>query len=87
MMAFYGLTDDQILQMPIKRFWLLNSNLPRIQAADHRMMLSTIACARHGELISSRGSELDDVVGTVIVADAPRDRDAIKKLKALSGAK
>lgn len=32
MIHFYGLSDRQVLEMPVTRFWLLNRSIDRIQA-------------------------------------------------------
>lgn len=69
--------------MPIKRFWLLSENVTRIQASEHRMLLSTIACSRHGEMLSERSAQLDESVGVVVLKNEKRDRDAARVLKEL----
>jgi len=83
-MAFYGLTDEHLLRMPINRFWLLESNIQKLQAErDIRQMRLLLGAqsTQTRELAEQLSSEL----GTVVIETNPdRDVEGIKRLKQLA---
>lgn len=82
-MAFYGMSDLDLLDMPIQRFWLLESNVSRIQAErDTRALRVSLGQHNPQEVMQTLATEM----GTVYVETHPaRDENATSTLKALSG--
>lgn len=84
-MAFYALTDRQILEMPVGRFWMLERNIGRIQAENDLRSVNVVS-APHVKSPQEIQSRLTEELGTVIVLNHKRDDDANKRLLALGGA-
>lgn len=66
-MAFYAMTDEQILKMPVTRFWLLNRSIDRI-SAERDLRLARVM----GSITSQEGAEalferLDQEMGKIAV--------------------
>jgi hypothetical protein len=81
-MADYGLSDKQLLEMPIKRFWLLDKNVVRIRAErDFRSL--AISCAPHAKDITELHAKLTEELQAPVELNMERDPDATSKLKNL----
>jgi hypothetical protein len=90
-MRFYGLSDERLLKMPLRRFWLLNKNIDRLRAEEDLRMLSVALHAASGESAGDLSEKLMKQMGTVVEfdeakraltqANAERDRDGLMALK------
>ena len=76
-----------IMDMPIRAFWVFNSNVNRLRAEDDMRQLQVLASAQSGEGYEDCMSGLKEELGTPTVhLDNRRDADAIDQLKnALNG--
>jgi hypothetical protein len=83
---FYGLSDTQVLDMPINRFWMLNTNIDRISAQeDYRAARAHMASQSTKDGIQSYFDGLTKEMGTVIVRDDTKpDYEGIERLKGLA---
>jgi hypothetical protein len=85
-MAFYALSDDHVLAMPIKRFWLLSSMIDRVQAMDaQRSLYIAQTAAAGGEAAKSEYARLTRKIGAIVTKVDVPDHNAINRLKALAG--
>lgn len=85
-MRFYGLSDTHIFDMPINRFWLLNSNIDRISAQeDFRKARANMTSQATKEGIHEYFDGLSKEMGTIVVRDETQpDYEGIEKLKRLA---
>lgn len=85
-MAFYSLTDEHLLQMPAKRFWLLEKNIGRLNAEFDLRQLNVISAPnlKNPQDVQQR---LVEELGTIIIVNAKRDEDAADRLRLLGGAR
>lgn len=83
-MAHYGLSDAQVLDMPIRRFWLFSDSIDRMNAADDLRAIRVAAAAFSQEAYKSTTEKLLKTLGEVVVTNGQtRDREGIKELKAM----
>lgn len=78
-MAFYGMTDVQLFDMPIKRFWLLNQSIERIEA-QRAIRNLTVAAAAQGSATEVRDAFLAEM-GAVVIGAAKMDKEGLNSLK------
>jgi len=85
-MRFYGLSDQQVFDMPINRFWLLNSNVDRISAQeDYRAARTNMVSQSTKDGVREYFDGLSKELGTIIVRDEREpDLEGIQRLKKLS---
>jgi hypothetical protein len=85
-MRFYGLSDTHVLDMPINRFWLLNSQVDRISAQeDYRSARANMVSQSTKEGVRDYFDGLSKELGTIIVRDETQpDYEGIQKLKRLA---
>lgn len=48
MIRFFHLTDERVLQMPVRRFFALSRQIPRLEAEETLLRVSTIGAAVGG---------------------------------------
>lgn len=91
-MHFYSQTNDEVMRLPIKTFWLMHANIDRIKAQeDMRSLTVSIGAQAGGEAVKSIRQQLIVEAGTIVKAapadplDAQRDEKGFAELKALSG--
>ena len=86
-MHFYGLSDRHVLDMPIRRFWLLVKNINRISAErDMRTLtVTTVAAQGNDEARKSYRSQLILEMGTVVKGEDKLDREGWAELKRMAG--
>lgn len=80
-MSFYQMKFEDVLSIPISRFWFLSDNMERIEAEKNISLLTTIACSRHSESMESRMDNLKQSLGQVVIRKPFRDSRAIQELK------
>ncbi|MCG5512861.1 hypothetical protein [Ectothiorhodospira shaposhnikovii] len=85
---FYRMTDDQVLAMPVRRFWLMNANINRIQAEGdlRQLVLLTTAQAADGDVREKQRQALVAEMGNVMVMNRREelDRSGLELLRAMS---
>ena len=89
-MHFYGLSDLDLLAMPVRRFWLLNKSVDRI-VAEQAIQSAVIAVqTQSGDSFSDLMKGLRKQMGQVVVLDRARkgvaeklDREGLDKLRLL----
>ncbi len=69
MMRFYGLSDEQVLQMPVRRFWLLHKNVDRIAAEEDIRVAAIAASVQSGESFNELMNGLRKQMGEVVIID------------------
>jgi len=92
-MAFYGLSDRDVLAMPAPRFWLLNRTIDRL-AAERSIATAMIAAqvqSNEGftELIQGLQKQLGKIVEmdqVAVIQSAQLDREGLHALKSLGKA-
>ena len=86
---FYGMNYREVMGLPIRAFWLLNSNVVRLMAErDLRTLQVASSAQQQGEAISHIRENLVIELGEVVVMDpiasAVRDQDGFNELKAMT---
>ena len=83
-MSFYSLSDEQVLKMPVGRFWLLEKNVARIQAESDIRNVNVVSVphVKNGQEVQNR---LIEELGTIVVMNHKRDDNASQRLMALGG--
>lgn len=86
-MHFYGLTDERVLSMPARRFWLLVKNINRVSAErDMRSLtLMSVATQGDGEMHKKQRDQLILEMGTVVVQEEKLDLSGWNELKRMAG--
>lgn len=85
-MATYGLSDTHLLQMPVRRFWLLEKNITRMQAERELRQLPIVLAPNAKDSVQELAGRLSQELGsTVTVHVAKRDADATQRLAKLAG--
>ena len=74
------MTDEQVLSMPIRRFWLFNESVDRLQASQDMRNLNVILGAKTPEGAKEVSDKLSEAIGTVVIKDHLRDKKALKNL-------
>lgn len=83
MCAFYGISDQHVLKMPIKRFWLLSENIDRIEAQRDMRALTVANVAQGEEAARDHRKHLQETVGTLVIGGAERDQEGFEELKSM----
>lgn len=90
-MHFYGMNDNAVMGLPIRRFWLLSSSIERIMAQKDLRALSVTSCAMSGDAIKEHRSRLVVEIGDVYKVDEKeaimneeRDDAAFAELRSLA---
>lgn len=77
------MTDVDVMNMPIYRFWLMNSNVNRLMAeADLRRLTLSIS-AQGGEEAENYRASLIREIGMVSKSEDKLDRDGLEALRSL----
>ena len=89
-MAFYGLSDRDVLTMPVTRFWLLNRSIDRVTAerSISTAVISAQVQSSEGfqELITGLQKQLGQIVDmdeAIIKQTEQLDRDGLNLLRNL----
>lgn len=82
--SFYGMSDVEVLAMPIYRFWSASSNVDRINAEDRIAQLHVHNSSQNKESAEAMIDSLNRTRGTVLVLDqVEADPDAWDRLERL----
>lgn len=87
-MHFYGLGYQETLNLPLRAFWVMSSNINRISAENDIRNLSVVAGGQGGDGFKEVNRGLQREMGQPIVTTGGVDEEAaqgISKLKALAG--
>jgi hypothetical protein len=88
---FYRMTDQQVLGMPLRRFWTMYWQIERIEAEDSIRRVSDLASTNSKEMLKGRLEDLEHQLGTPIDVkrqmriDERFDTDGAARLKMLGG--
>jgi len=83
-MRCYGLSDQQVMDMPIQRFWLLSENVSRVLAEESQRLIRVIMAATvGGDVMKDVMGEIEHQLSTVSV-EQERDEKGINRLKELA---
>lgn len=88
-MHFYGMSDRQVLDMPAKRFWMLNKNVDRLRAEADVRLVQCLISSQTGKGVEQMTEILRQQMGKVVtidegkaaVANAVYDRDKAMAFK------
>lgn len=83
-MRFYSLTDKEVLTMPLVRFWLLQSNIGRLSAAEDMRLLKMHASIGGKQSFEEYREGLIRELGIVQKVEEKLDREGLKRLAALT---
>ena len=72
------MSDAQVLDMPLRRFWLLHRNIDRIAAEEGQRALHIAAMSQSGEGYSDLMEKLQERVGEVVVFDEDTTEQELK---------
>jgi hypothetical protein len=75
------MTDLEVLKMPLKRFWLMNTSIERINAQNDIRRLTVAASAQHSESAAQTRDSLISEVGMVVFNKPVRDEEGLSNLK------
>lgn len=79
MIATYGIDDQAILKMPLRRFWLLSRNIDRL-AAEKDYRAARIACATQSEeAVGELFGALEREMGRIAVMDEVAQQRGVAK--------
>lgn len=88
-MHFYSQSYRQVMDLPIKTFWLMSNNIERISAQQDLRSLTVAVCGQGGEAAHEHRQRLILEVGTIVKLDsnpmnAVRDEAGFEELKKLT---
>lgn len=75
------MTDEHVMNMPIKRFWLMSDSIDRIQAERDLRHISVITSANSADSIKEKINSLKSRIGKVVISDFGRDERGMQDLK------
>lgn len=80
------MSDVQVMQIPIRRFWLMSGMVGRLRAEQDMRSLS-ISCAPHSgkEGLKDIQNNLRDEMNSPIIAFDAMDREGMNKLRTIFG--
>lgn len=70
--------------MPIRRFWLLEKNVSRLEAASDLRRLDVATAVLSAENHRQLGEKLARELGSVVVEEAKLDKRGLESLKGLA---
>lgn len=77
-MHFYSLSYGETMSLPIKTFWMLNSNIERIQAQKDMRALTVAVCGQGSEAAKSYRETLVVEIGTVVKLEESNPLKAVR---------
>lgn len=85
-MRFYGLSDEQVMGLPIRKFWLMDRMIDRIRSEEILAWLPAHFSAMGGEHVPKTVEDLRRRVGRPSVVEQVRmTREDEEKLQRLFG--
>lgn len=68
-MSFYSHRFDEVMALPVRVFWLLVDQIPRIEAHRAKRALSITACSQDAKAFQEMNKALDSEIGDVVVGE------------------
>lgn len=65
-MRFYGMSDRQLMEMPVTRFWLLNRSVDRIAAEESIRLAQVAGAVQSGDSYTTLMTALRSQMGKVM---------------------
>ena len=85
MVRFYGMSDAQVMEMPVSRFWLMRNNIDRVSAQeDMRAARRAVLANANKEYVNDYFKSLAKEIGTVVEREEVPDLEGIQRLKSLA---
>ena len=85
---FYSMSYRELMDIPIKTFWLMSGNIRRIRAGDDLRNLMTATASQSADGVKEYRERLIVDIGEVMkepsVADAERDEAGFAELKSMA---
>jgi hypothetical protein len=79
------MSDAQVMEMPIARFWLMNASIDRISAQeDLRAARRAVLANANKEYVNDYFRSLVKEIGAVVVREDVPDYEGIQRLKSLA---
>lgn len=79
------------MDMPVRRFWFMNNQLPRVQAYESLTQVSVAQCSNGGKEVNEYVQGLKEEMGNVVdqrpVEYVETDEDTKARLRRMAGAK
>lgn len=82
-MAYYGIPFNEMMAMPLKRFWLMSECIDRIQSSFDLRLMRVGSAVQSQEGFTESVESLKESVGTVILKDYEMDLEGLSRLKRL----
>lgn len=70
-MAFYSHDYDKVMKLPVRVFWHLVDQIPRIEAYRAKRALSIAACSQSTQGFEEMSASLNNELGAVVVGAEP----------------
>jgi hypothetical protein len=83
MMSFYAMSFEAVMGMPTRRFWFLNSCIPRIMSERELRQIDVLVCTQSSENYAGHRQRLIIEMGTIAISNEA-DPDAMSTLAALA---
>lgn len=77
------MSDRQIMEMPIKRFWLFSQSIDRMNAAADLRAMRVAGATNSKEAYVSEVGRLNEELGQIAHREYEIDREGVQKLKQL----
>ena len=79
------MSDAQVMEMPVSRFWLMRNNIDRVSAQeDMRAARRAVLANANKEYVNDYFKSLTKEIGTVVEREEVPDLEGIQRLKALA---
>jgi len=82
-MRHYGLSYQEVWELPLSAFWMLNRNLSRLMAEEDKRAVTKdqFVQSENYEEIKRFVDSLDLEMGPVTIVEQPLDREGLNALK------
>lgn len=77
------MTDEQVMKMPARRFWLMSNNIHRIEAERDMRRLTLGSVSQSGEAAKDYRQQLERELGKVVEHEQELDRSGWQRLKTI----
>lgn len=88
--AFYAMSYEAVMRMPVRAFWMYSNCVDRVQAGNDQRALRIAICAQSGgEATAGLVTSLSEQMGTVVrfradpASAAPDNRNGVAELRML----
>lgn len=77
----YGLSPTEVLSMPVKRFWLFDKNVSRIEAMESIQTLDLMVSSRDNDNYKDMHRRLQQQLGVVVLETPKLDSEGLSGLR------